>query len=219
MRTQLSLVELLSVFTRIPGAIRRVRERRAHRRLLRDTPPYSLGELPEGAVGKITGRVRPFDKRLLEAPVSGRLCVYYDVAIDALAGESMLRVLATEQEGMTFRLDDAGHHAVVDPAHAQVSTGIDCVVMTKLTALDARQRALLARHGLIGKRIMFADQLRLRESILEADEVVTVIGCGVSEPDPDAPPAGGYREDRGSRLRLTGTARYPLIISDDPRAR
>ena len=216
MRTQLSLVELLSVFTRIPDAIRRVRERRAHRRLLRDATRYSLRDLPEGAFGKITGRVRPFDKRLLEAPVSGRLCVYYDVSIDALAGESMLRVLATEQDGMTFVLEDDGHHAVVDPSHAQMSTGIDCVVMTDLTAPNERQRALLARHGLIGKRILFADQLRLRESILEADEVVTIVGCGVREPDPDAPPASGYRQDRRTRVRLTGTARHPLIISDDP---
>lgn len=57
-----------------------------------------------------------------------------------------------------------------------------------------------------------------REAILEADERITVMGAGVREADPDKPSTGLYRDGGHTRLRITGTAKYPLLISDDPRS-
>lgn len=47
-------------------------------------------------------------------------------------------------------------------------------------------------------------------------EVVAVLGSGVHEGDPTGMPPGGYRSAPPTRLRLTSSPRFPLVISDDP---
>lgn len=199
-----------------------LRERLADRRLRKlidRTPRVSIGELAEDTLGRFAGRVRPLDKRLMEAPLSSRLCVYYDVSVDALSETGFAGVLATEQDALSFIVDDHGQRAVVDPAHAQISAGYDYIAEISLrdSQIDARQKALLVRLGLIGRRKAFMTGLRFREAILEADEDVIVLGAGIREPDPQAPQSG-YRHTGQTRLRLTGSERHPLVISDDPRS-
>ncbi len=218
MRTQLSYGEVFSFFARLPGALRRRAEERRHRKLMRKAPTYALGDLPENTFGKVVGVTRPSHRRLIEAPLSGRLCVYYEAYVDAMAGASMLRTLASEQEGIAFTLEDGHARAFVDPAHASMSTAIDHVSTSTLTNATDRQQAMLTRHKLFGKAISFADGLRYREAIIEADERIAVFGGGVREPDPEA----GSESYRGAgvptRLCLSGSERFPLFISDDPRS-
>lgn len=216
MRFRLSLADLVGAIARAPSALRRNAEERKHRKLMRQAPYYALAELPENTFGKIVGVTRPDRQRLLEAPLSGRLCVYYEVAIDAMAGKSMLKTLATEQEGIAFVLADGDARAFIDPANAFISTGIDHVTHSTLNLASTNQQALLERHGLFGTRLPLADGLRYREAIIEADERIAVFGGGVREPDPEAD-AGAYRDSPPTRMCLTGTSRFPLFVSDDPR--
>ena len=214
MKNRISIGEwLYVVLTRTPRAIKtRLADRRL-RKLLRETKTYGLGDLPEDTFGRVTGMVRPLDKQLIEAPLSGRLCVYYDISIEPQTGEgTTLRVLASEQDAIPFVLEAGGQRAVVDPAHAQISAGFDCVVSSKEPT--PRSLALLARYRWRGDGLVMC-----REAILEADEMITVVGAGVREADPDATTAAGlYRDGRQTRLRLTGAAKYPLLISDDLRS-
>lgn len=80
-----------------------------------------------------------------------------------------------------------------------------------------RERATLERMGLVKRDWFLTDLAHYREAILAVDERIAIYGAGVREPDPDAAPTGMYRDSGPQRLRFTGTAEYPLLISGDPR--
>jgi hypothetical protein len=117
---------------------------------------------------------------------------------------------------MEFVLDDGTAQCFVDPAHAEISTGIDHVSRSNLRLHSDRQHDLLVRHHLSGMRLRGADSLRFREGILECDEKIAVVGGGIRDVDPEAK-RGAYRDENTVRLCLTGTPNNPLLISDDPR--
>jgi len=213
----MTFVDVLAAFGRIPGALSRYFADRKHRRWMRRAPTFLVRDMPENTFAKIVGHVRPFRERALEAPLSKRLCVYYDVSIDAMAGNSMVRTLASVQDGIPFLLKDHTAAAVIDPAHAFVSSGIDALSASSLNNAGENERALLLRTNLSHRRIGMGDSLRYREAILEIDEMVAVFGGGLREPDPDGV-AMTYRDGAPMRMHLTGTAKFPLFISDDPRS-
>lgn len=187
------------------------------RRRLRKAPRARLDELEESTFARISGSVRPFRTRLLEAPLSGRHCVYYSITVSSRL-DSDARVIGSEQEAITFVLEDETARAVIDPAHAKISVAFDFETESK-AAFDAdpRQRAVLERLWLIKRDWFRTDCLVYREGIIEADEQLAVFGAGVCEPDPEATPTGMYRDSGPLRLRFAGTAKFPLLISDDPR--
>jgi len=191
------------------------------RRRLRKAPLSALATLEENRFARIVGVVRPFERRLLEAPLSEKLCVYYSVKVVSASGpmrNAAHTEIGGEHEGMRFQLDDGTATAVIDPAHAQIDTAFDYETVSK-SALDAddTQRAMLARLELRHPDLWQTDRVLYREAVLEADEQIAVYGAATREPDPDAAPTGTYRDGRPLRLRFSGTARFPLMISDDPR--
>jgi hypothetical protein len=194
------------------------------RRELRRAPALPLSQLPEGVLARITGLVRPAGATLIEAPISGRLCVYYRATVVEIqhghsgAYESE-RELATERDGIEFLIEDNGVRAVVDPGRARIASIPDHET-TSMAAFDANppQRALLERLHLIQRDWFNTRRLIYREAVLEVDEWITVLGAGTLEVDPDAPTTGLYRDGPPLRLRFTGTRRHPLAISDDPRS-
>jgi hypothetical protein len=203
------------------GLARHWLEDRRIRKLLRVARSYSLATLPESTIGRVVGVARPFEQRVLEAPLSGRICVYYVIELVELRPATPARLLATEQEGLSFVLEDDTGRAMIDPAHARCSCAFDHESESK-AAFDAdpRQRALLERHSLVRRDWFQTQGIRYREAAITIDERIAVLGAGVREPDPAVPPQGerGYRDDGPTRMRFTGTARYPLVLSDDPRS-
>jgi len=156
---------------------------------------------------------------VIEAPLSGRLCVYYSIEVHDI-GTSRVTQVAHEHHGIPFLLLDRGTHAVIDPTLARISSAFDHTTKTKLRDVDARQAALLERsvyYQPYGAGEQPA-RLRFREAVLELDEMITIFGGGIAEPDPDPSFAGAYREERPMRLRFSGSERFPLLISDDPRS-
>jgi hypothetical protein len=218
MSRKLTPFEVYAVFARIPGALGRFFADRKHRKLMRDASTFRVRDLPENTFAKIVGHVRPFRDRALEAPLSKRLCVYYDISVDVMVGESMLRTLSTVQDGVSFVLQDDSGGAVIDPAHALVSAGIDAVSTSQNGPLTDAERDLVRRSGGFEKKVGLGDSLRFREAILELDEMVAVFGGGIREPDPEGVAVMTYRDGTPTRMHITGTKRFPLYISDDPRA-
>lgn len=183
------------------------------RRRVRLARTYTTRNLPESTFGRLIGRVRPLDGALLTAPLSGRSCVYYAVTVDVphrSPGE-----LASEQDAIPFLLDDAEGVAVIDPAHATYSVRVDFTSASK-AAFDATpaQRAVLERLDLIDIDWFNVPSLRYREAVIRPDETLSVVGAGVREPGPARPISAGYREGAALRMRITGTARFPLLIRD-----
>lgn len=63
---------------------------------------------------------------------------------------------------------------------------------------------------------MFNKGLRYKEAMIEVNETVAVLGQGIREPDPEMALAQDYRTGPPTRLRLTSSPRFPLVISDNP---
>jgi hypothetical protein len=208
-------VNIFTKLRQLPRIAKAAFAERRFRRELRAAPRSSVADLPADKRGRVMGIARPFGP-VLEAPLSGRRCVYYRILIASLDA-GYLRELATEQDAVTFLLEDRGRRAVIDPTHATFSTGFDHESTSRAAAdADIMQLTLLERHALATRSFFGIDALLYREAIVEVGERITVVGTGTREPDPDAVAIGSYRDHAATRLWLRGSARFPLVISDDP---
>jgi len=199
---------------------RTLRERLAERRLrrrLRGTPRRRVAELAEDTLARISGVARPLDA-VLDAPLTGRACIYYFVWVDEQERTGRaVRCIASEQKCVPFLLDDEGVRAIVEPIAATIWARFDHARTIEGTnEIGARERELFARQQ-IAPNEWWTKRLLLREAVIELDERIAVVGAGVREPDPSAMPASGlYRDEAPTLLRLTGSRRFPLVITDDP---
>lgn len=189
------------------------------RRELRKAKLYKIGDLPEGQPGRIAGRAQPVSETLV-GPLTGRPCVYYIAKVEqhVQSGKTAhWRTIVTEFRGVSFMLDDGSGRAIVDPGAARISLDFDSK-STSGTFDDPTptERAFLERHHQTGQGWLFNKHLRYREAVIEVGEQVAVLGSGVREPDPDAPPAEAYRGEQPTRVHLAGTQQHPLVISDSP---
>jgi hypothetical protein len=192
-------------------------EDRRIRKLIRGAPLRTLGELGEDTFARIVGVVRPHGARVLEAPLSGRLCAYYAITVHARRARSRgfapVFQISEEQEAIPFELDVEGVRALVDPADAWISSGFD---HTLAGVTDPRARDLCTRLAL--DHVSYDHgSMRFREAVLAIDERIAIFGTGVREVAPDAAEQG-YRDGASTRFRFTGTERFPLVIRDDLRS-
>lgn len=187
------------------------------RRELRKAKRFPIGQLPEGVRGRIVGRAYPLMEPL-QAPLTGRPCVYFIATLEQRVQHgktSSWRTVVTDSRAQVFGVRDESGRAIVDPSLARISLDFD----NKSTSgtfdnPTPAEEAFLARHNQTGKSWVFNKYLRYREAIIGVDEPVAILGSGIREPDPDAPPAEAYRGDAPTRLRLTSSAAHPLVISD-----
>ena len=192
-------------------------EPRQVRRALRRATSHCVAALPENTVGRVSGTVAVIGEPI-KAPLSGRACVYYHVKVSKfdIDGRGRSRSL-TESQGVAFVLADETGRAIVEPAYAKVAIVHDHEHSTDaFTPPTPEEAALLERHGRRAEGLLGIRSYVFEEGVIEPGERVAVLGAGVREPDPDAQPDSAYRGVQPTRLRLTSSAHYPLLISDDP---
>lgn len=188
------------------------------RRGLRETPRVAIASAREGQVVKITGVVAA-DAAPIEAPLSGRPCVCYEILVEEYRSSNnsgSWRELLREVQGVSFFVIDATGRALVDPVGCQV-TLVDDFSSKSGTWDDAnpREQAVLARHQQQATGWVFNRTLRYKEGVISVGEVIAVAGRGVLEPDPDAVgKVTGFREGPPMRFRMSGAAQAPLLLSD-----
>jgi hypothetical protein len=147
--------------------------------------------------------------------------VFYEATVEQYRSNGKTgswRQVAREVKGIPFVLDDGSGRAIVDPSGARVAVDIDMTTRSG-TFDDATpvEEEFLSRHGLRSTGWVFNKSLRYREGVIEIGETIAVMGQGVREPDPDAVgKVGGYRTGPPTRLRLGGSARHPILLSDAP---
>jgi hypothetical protein len=187
------------------------------KRQLRATPRRPLRELPESTRARIVGAAQPIEGTI-EAPLTGRACLYYVVTVYQERGGDLLRgKLIREERGVPFAVDDGTGRAIVDPSAAKVALDVDARSQSgTFDAPNERESAFLQRHGATGKVWIFNTRVRYREAIIGVGETVAIVGEGVREPDPTAAPEAAYRGDQPTRIRMTSSPRFPLLISDSP---
>lgn len=187
------------------------------RRQLRDSPRRSLAELPEGTAARIVGRAEALDDTL-EAPLTGRRCLYYTAIVEACNGK-VWREIIHEDRAVMFILDDGSARAIVDPSASKVVLEFDGNSASGvLDNPNEREQAFLDAHGTAGKRLIFNRSLRYREAVIEVGETIAIFGAAVREPDPTGTPEAAYRGEAPTRLLMTSSRKQPMIISDNPAA-
>lgn len=208
-------VILLMVFSvAIGGVVRYLQPARRIKRLLRAARSWPIAELPENTLGRVIGHVRALGEPL-KAPLTGRTCVYYIAQVKDREESQM--TLVDEHQGVPFVIEDDTGRAIIDPTNARITLVFDHTSDTYAsTVATPEQDALLARHGRNSKGFMGAKPMVFFEAVIEIGEKVAVLGSGIREPDPERASRSGYREAPLTLLRLTSSARYPLMISDDP---
>ncbi len=191
---------------------------RRFRRRFRKTHAFSIEEMPEDTLGRITGVAQPLDGAVLKAPVSARPCVYWAIEVVEMLGDDWpSREIINEQRGIPFVLAQDGHRAIIDASsvvtnlifdHANKSSGV--------YGIDQLQKAVVDTY-VPHRSWQYTETLIFREAIVAVGEQVSIVGSGTREPDPDAAQVVGYREGARTRLRLTGSEKHPLSLTDDPR--
>ncbi len=189
------------------------------KRQLKAARPWPLNELPEDTHGRVIGQARAIGEHLA-GPLTGRPCVYYVALVEeqrSTGRSSYWRTVASETRGVPFMIEDGTGRAIIDPNGAQVALDFDGNSKSgTFNKADPVQEAFLARHGQNSEGWVFNKTLRYREAMIEIGETISVLGSGTREPDPHAAPEAAYRGAPPTRLRLTSSPRFPLIISDDP---
>nr|HEX4313726.1 GIDE domain-containing protein [Kofleriaceae bacterium] len=186
-------------------------------RTLRKATLYAIADLPEGQRGRVVGAAIAIGPPL-RAPLSGRPCVYYSAQVDYFDSHENLFepvVVAKELRGGPFALADGSGRAIVDPTGAELELVIElCNASPTFDAKASVERGFFERHGHPHYDWLLDKRARYHEAIIEVGERVAVLGEGVREPDPDAPPPDDYRGDLPTRLRIAASPESPLLISD-----
>jgi hypothetical protein len=189
------------------------------RRKMLARPLFRLVDVPEDALGRMIGEVHPAG-RVLEAPISKRLCVYYAFEIQRWGGlgNRGMTLVRDEQKGAPFTFTDGSETALVETDTAQISTDFDRGFRILGNRLDYRNHRTLSEWNL---PVPNRDQAYIfREAAITLDAKICIYGAGTRDFVSDADVDGNgvaYRDGARTRLVLTGSKRYPLVITDDPR--
>jgi hypothetical protein len=196
------MVVVIGVVAKLYGRTSQLRRRIAGAR------GFSIADIPEDTFGRVTGHVRELDGALT-SPLFGRRCVYYVVEVQ-LERDGVPAIIAGEVRSVPFVLDDGTARAIVDPHAAEVAIDLQREEHALWGATHGERREFLLRAG--RGEVMDVDDLWFRETAIEVGETISILGAGVREPDPQAAPIGGYRGVIPTRLRLTSSDTYRLVI-------
>jgi E3 Ubiquitin ligase len=186
---------------------------------------WPIATFPENEVGRIVGQAQP-TVAVLHAPMSGRPCVMFRVTVEEYrsSGKSgSWYTVITDVQYVPFQVTDSTGRALIDPTSAQLISTVDSKSTSgTFDPASPIEESILARHRVESKGWLFNKSLRYHEAAIEVGETIAILGSALREPDPDAPPSQQsgdvYRGAPVTRLRMTSSAKYPLIISDHPDA-
>lgn len=165
---------------------------------------------------RVTGRIQR-DAKVLEAPLSGRHCVAYELVVDEFSGgaPALWRRLLDLRQACPFLLEDDSGTARIETAGPGFVALVHDRVGVTSGVYPGNHRALsmvLESWGLLPMTWLGRWMpLRYAEGVLEPGELVTVGGNGAREID-----QGGDSPSLRSppqRLVIRGSEAEPLLIS------
>ncbi|MDB4929135.1 MAG: hypothetical protein JWM10_1619 [Myxococcaceae bacterium] len=177
-------------------------------------PRVTIGQAAEGAAVTLVGTVR-FERRSVEAPLSGRRCCYFvmdpgDTQQDrGLVDHPQAPRLPNERRGCPFVLDDGTGLALVR-VDARTMTSLDDDALATGPS-EERARAMLAQRGIERGY----DEWRPTEWALVEGDVIAVYGLVRERPEADfaAERHEGYRS-RVRRVVVEAPAGLRLLLSN-----
>jgi hypothetical protein len=185
------------------------------KRQIRVLPRRMLAELPEGTPARIVGKADVLEDTL-EAPLTGRRCLYYTAIVEVSDGRDWLEIVR-EDRAVMFILDDGTARTIVDPSRSKVALDFDGASASgTFDDPNEREQAFLDQHKTSSRHGRFNRNLRYREAIIGIGETIAIFGAAMREPDPTAQPEAAYRGDAPTRLRMASSPKHPMMISDHP---
>ncbi len=147
------------------------------KRAIARIPKKNIRDVTNGDYVRLTGRISAIGE-IIQAPLSGRECVYYSVIVEEKYGRQRWRKIAEEEVMADVILQDGDHYAVVISDHPKAYLIADQEYTSGfLDEPDDIQKAFLEEHGIDLKTILgFNRNLRYQEGILEPGEQVIVTG-------------------------------------------
>ena len=156
---------------------------------IRRVPLSRISDAPDGTV-HLRGRVL-CDEPLLEAPFSGRRCVFHDVVIEPVSRFTMKPALR-QVRGLGFRIEDDSGTARVTfedrgsaPALVAGPRFVNCAIGRDVherswpfEQVKPRIEALLSDHGQRQPSRLFGPRLFAAEGVILVGDVVDLVGRG-----------------------------------------
>lgn len=165
-------------------------------RMIRDTPTARIGSMAMGLV-EITGAT--VARSTVEAPFSGRRCVYWQVDI-AIRGRRKdgWNVVHRNSSGHPFFVRDDSGTAMVYPQGADCRLGFGVEEQCAGVMLPEVYARYMSDHDLGMRHLWRMGQMRFRERTLEEGQAVYVLGTA-------HPRARAYTVGEGESMQATGT--------------
>ncbi len=189
------------------------------RRMLQRTSRVPFEALQDGKPGKVTGAL-VYVSDPLRAPLTGRSCAAWEVEVEELTADRetiapVWQPIIVEQDAKDFLVDDGHGRILVKSELIRVSAVKDARFWSG-PARDAAPELdrYLREHGESSRNALgFNRMIRYREGILEAGELVTVLGVPRMVVDRAEPTSYRVHETRAVMLGLEDGF---VVVSDDP---
>lgn len=174
------------------------------RKRIIDTPTSPIAQAPGNGLVEIKGRIVPSEQGVVQAPFSGRHCVWVRITVQELRSSgrsSYWHTVLNEIDGRPFMIDDgSGQQARILPQGANVILERSAIA-TSGTFNDAQAHleAFLASRGLKSTGFFgFNKSMRYEEEVLSPNDPIYALGPSRREAGP--PVHDGYRMSPGSLL-------------------
>lgn len=177
-----------------------------------------IRQITGGGLVRAQGVVHCLDT--LTAPLSGRVCAYFEVIVEekvTTGKSSRWRTVIREIEERDFLIDDGTGRARIEMVAVRAAVTKDLHWSSgTFTEPTPELERFLQRHGQRGQGWVFNRTLRYREGAIEPGEMVAVVGHAELELDPEPSTSGAGYRDAPMRPVIRGSATEGLLVSDDP---
>ena len=179
----------------------------------------SINRIQENEYAKIIGKAKHVHEPL-EAPLSGRRCVYYHVMVEVKGDKSWRRIINDEKH-QDFFIESNSEMAIVKISATQKSTRRFHLVKDYKEKSgfrnDATEKleAYLKYHNKNSTSILGINKtIRYTEGVIELNEPIAV--KGVAKWSALKEPIEGYSYSK--ILTVTGSKEEKLLVTDEPKA-
>ena len=187
-------------------------------REFRKSRKKQINRIQEHEYAKIIGKAKHVNEPL-EAPLSGRKCVYYHVIVE-VKGDKSWRKIINEEKHQDFFIESNSEMAIVKMSSLQKSMRRFYLVKDYKEKSGFRNdtpeklEAYLEYHNKKSTWLRMNKTIRYTEGIIELNEPIAV--KGVAQWKILNEPIEGYSFSK--ILTLTGTKKEKLLVTDEPKA-
>lgn len=201
----------LCLFAIIVVVVNVFSKRQRIKRRLNKMPRRMIAEFIEGETACISGEII-LTGDILTAPLSGRLCAFYDIEVNRGSGKHRHQILSEQTIG-TIMISDGTGYALVDPEHLDFYVEQDGNYSSGIfkNATQQLEDFLVSRGHKSTDFLGLNKDLDYHESVLESKESVALAGIGSWT----TPNKLGLNFDANRILVISGTKKFPVRLSDE----